>query len=93
MIYSYIFGAVLGLFFLIGCVRTALCWPAVRFEMTRQSQEPSICGYRAAVHWILPRPLCYLIYSSAWIMWRREYRDMRASSKLERLSAKTRNNS
>lgn len=92
MTYFIVFSSIVGLYFLVGSIRAALCWPAIRFEMTRQGEEPSIFGMRAKVQWILPRWLSYAIYSSAWFMWKNEYRDMRESSKLERLSAKSRNN-
>lgn len=90
--YAYALISVVGLYFLIGGIRTALCWPAVRFEMTRQGEEVSLFGMRSKVQWILPPYLSYLIYSSAWVMWKNDYKDMRISSRLERLSAKSRNN-
>ena len=89
---SYILGGLIGLHWLIGLTRTALCWPAIRYEMTKQSQEPSIFGMRAKVEWILPRPVCIGIYSAAWFMWKSEYKDKREASRLQRLSDKTRNN-
>lgn len=80
--YAYIFISLVTLYFLIGFLRGALCWPAIRFEMQHQDQT-----------WILHPVLSYLIYSSAWIMWWNEYKDKRISSRLARLSGKTRNNS
>lgn len=91
--FGIIFGSVLGLYFTVGCLRTGLCWPAVRYEMTRQSEEIGLFGMKPKVQWILPPWLSYAIYSAAWFMWKKEYKDMRTSSKLERLSARTRNKS
>lgn len=74
-----IFLGLLCLYLVLGVVRTVLCWPMVRHEMT----------FDGGI-WILPRWVCLVVYSALWVLWRREYRDMRLNTKLERLSARDR---
>lgn len=92
MKYAYFLIGSVSLYFLIGMVRVVLCWPAIRYEMTKQDQRPGMFSMVPEIKWILPRPLCFGIYSGAWFMWKDDYKDMRAASRLERLSAKARHN-